>query len=110
MADVATAGLDLASAVREARLAAGLQQVELARRAGITPSYLSRIEGAAWNHGGPWPSDQILRSLARTLSLSSADLLDMRNRARRAADGPRRKEPVRSWLRGAKRHALRRQR
>jgi len=94
------AGLDLADAVREARLATGLQQVELARRAGITPSYLSRIEGAAWNNGGPWPSDAVLRSLARTLSLSSADLIDMRNRARRRAAGRGEREPVRNWLPG----------
>lgn len=100
MSDAAAAGQDLADAIREARLAAGLQQVELARRAGITPSYLSRIEGAAWNHGGPWPSDQVLRSLARTLSLRSADLIDMRNRARRPASGLPRKEPARRWLRG----------
>ena len=100
MAEAAAAGLDLANAVREARLAAGVQQVELARRAGITPSYLSRIEGAAWNHGGPWPSDQVLRSLARTLSLSAPELIDMRNRARRTTAGPPRKAPARDWLRG----------
>lgn len=99
MGDVAAGGLDLANALRGARLAAGLQQVELARRAGITPSYLSRIEAAAWNHGGPWPSDQVLRSLARTLSLSSTELVAMRNRARRGAAGPG-PDPGKGWLRG----------
>lgn len=96
----ATAGLDLANAVREARLATGLQQVELARQAGITPSYLSRIESAAWNSGGPWPSDAVLRSLARRLSLDAKELIDMRNRARRTAAPPGEREPVRSWLPG----------
>ncbi len=92
-------GLDLAAAVRDARLASGLQQVEVARRAGITPSYLSRIEGAAWNNGGPWPSDRVLRSLARTLSLSPTELITMRTRARRLATGRDDRPTPGSWLR-----------
>lgn len=100
MDDAAGLGLDLAAAVRRARVANGLQQAELARRAGITPSYLSRIEGAAWNSGGPWPSDQVLRSLARTLSLSSSELIAMRNRARREATGREEPEARRGWLHG----------
>ncbi|MEA2704170.1 MAG: Helix-turn-helix domain [Actinomycetota bacterium] len=75
---------DLASAITRARLAADLSQVELARRAGIAPSYMSRIEGAAWKSGGPWPSDQVLRSLARVLGLSSTALISMRTEARLA--------------------------
>ena len=59
--------------------------MELARRAGIAPSYLSRIEGAAWRTGGPWPSDQVLRSLARHLGVSSTELIRLRNRERGAA-------------------------
>jgi transcriptional regulator with XRE-family HTH domain len=66
-------------------MAADLSQVELARRAGIAPSYMSRIEGAAWNFGGPWPSDQVLRSLARVLGLSSTELIAMRTKARQAS-------------------------
>jgi transcriptional regulator with XRE-family HTH domain len=81
-------GADLASAITRARLAADLSQVELARRAGIAPSYMSRIEGAAWNMGGPWPSDQVLRSLARVLGLSSSALIAMRTEARLAAGKP----------------------
>jgi transcriptional regulator with XRE-family HTH domain len=77
-------GEDLSAAVRETRVARGLSQAELARRAGITPSYLSRIEAAAWNEGGPWPSDGVLRSLARVLGLSSTALIDARTRARRS--------------------------
>lgn len=65
-------------------MAADLSQVELARRAGIAPSYMSRIEGAAWNIGGPWPSDQVLRSLARVLGLSSTALISLRTDARQA--------------------------
>ena len=81
-------GADLASVISRARLAADLSQVELARRAGIAPSYMSRIEGAAWNSGGPWPSDQVLRSLARVLGLSSTSLITMRTEARQAAGTP----------------------
>ncbi len=76
---------DLASVITNARLAADLSQVELARRAGIAPSYMSRIEGAAWTSGGPWPSDQVLRSLARVLGLSSTALISMRTEARKAS-------------------------
>ncbi|MDQ4068287.1 MAG: helix-turn-helix domain-containing protein [Actinomycetota bacterium] len=73
---------DLASVLVEARQAAGLTQAELARRAGISPSYLSRIEGAAWERGGPWPSDSVLRALARVLGLSSTELVAMHREAR----------------------------
>lgn len=73
---------NLAAVLVEARRAAGLSQAELARRAGISASYLSRIEGAAWEHGGPWPSDSVLRALARALGLSSTDLVAMQRTAR----------------------------
>jgi transcriptional regulator with XRE-family HTH domain len=75
---------DLASTVRTARLRARLSQAQLAKRAGISASYLSRIESAAWERGGPWPADGVLRALARALSLSSTELIGMRNRARAA--------------------------
>jgi transcriptional regulator with XRE-family HTH domain len=67
----------------------------LARRAGIAPSYLSRIENAAWRTGGPWPSDQVLRSLARHLGLSSTELIRLRIEARTAAGTPSRRR--RGW-------------
>jgi transcriptional regulator with XRE-family HTH domain len=69
---------DLAVTVREGRLAARLTQAELARRAGITPSYVSRIEAAAWKHGGPYPSESVLRALARVLNCSSSQLVELR--------------------------------
>lgn len=76
---------DLAASVRGAREAAGLSQAELARRSGVTASYVSRIEAAAWRHGGPWPSDDVLRALARTLNWSSTRLIELRRRERHAS-------------------------
>ena len=72
---------ELATTISEARQAAGLSQVALARRAGISPSYLSRIEGAAWERGGPLPADGVLRALARALGLSSTALVSLRQAA-----------------------------
>lgn len=79
---------DLATAITSARRAAALSQVELAKRAGIAPSYLSRIEAASWRAGGPWPSDQVLRSLARYLGVSSTELIRLRNEERAAIGVP----------------------
>jgi transcriptional regulator with XRE-family HTH domain len=73
---------DLAGVITEARRAAGLSQAQLARRAGISPSYLSRIESAAWERGGPWPADAVLRALARALGISSTRLVALRRAAR----------------------------
>lgn len=78
---------DLAGVITEARRAAGLSQAQLARRAGISPSYLSRIESAAWERGGPWPADGVLRALARALGISSTQLVALR-RAARDRQGP----------------------
>ena len=78
---------DLASVLADARRAAGLSQAQLARRAGISASYLSRIEGAAWERGGPWPADAVLRALARALALSSTELLALRQVARARVEG-----------------------
>ena len=81
---------DLATTIVEARLAAGLSQAALARRAGISASYLSRIEGSAWERGGPLPADGVLRALARALGLSSVALVAMGQAARdqHAGAGP----------------------
>ncbi len=76
---------DLASTIAGARKAAGLTQAALARRTGISPSYLSRIEGAGWEVGGPWPSDAVLRALARVLALSSTELIAGRRALQRDA-------------------------
>lgn len=77
---------ELAAAVRAARLVAGLSQAELARRAGVTASYVSRIEAAAWRSGGPWPSDDVLRAVARALGASSTRLIELRQ-SERGAEG-----------------------
>ena len=79
---------DVGTMIIRARQKSGLTQVELARRAGIAPSYLSRIEGSAWRSGGPWPSDQVLRSLARYLGVSSTELIRLRNEERAAHGTP----------------------
>lgn len=76
---------DLATAIRVAREEADMTQGELARRAGITPSYVSRIEAAAWERGGPWPSADVLRALARALNQSSTRLIELRRIARQSA-------------------------
>lgn len=73
----------------------GLSQVELARRVDIHPSYLSRIEGAAWERGGPWPSDSVLRAIARELVISSTALI----RLKRMAQGEQ-ALPGRAWQGG----------
>ena len=73
---------ELANVIVEARRAAGLTQAQLARRAGISPSYLSRIESAAWERGGPWPADPVLRALARALGISSTRLVALRRAAK----------------------------
>lgn len=66
----------LAATLRQARREARLSQAEVGERAGVSASYVSRIECAAWRDGGPWPSEQVLRSLARVLGLSSTGLID----------------------------------
>lgn len=79
---------ELTTLLLRARQESGLSQVDLARRAGIAPSYLSRIEGGAWRSGGPWPSDQVLRALARHLGVSSTELIRLRNEERRGSGLP----------------------
>lgn len=85
----------LAGVVRQARRERGLTQVELARRAGMHPSYVSRIEGASWERGGPWPSDLVLRALARELGLSSTRLAKLKGEAR--PDGGSVERRMRNW-------------
>lgn len=81
--------------MREARQQAGWTQAELARRAGITPSYVSRIEAAAWERGGPWPSDDVLRAIARAVHCSSSWLFDLREQAREGVEAAQRR--TRPW-------------
>ena len=81
---------ELAAAIVEGRRAAGLTQAALARRAGISASYLSRIESGAWEKGGPLPADGVLRALARALGISSTALVGLRRAAgdRQVAPSP----------------------
>ncbi|MCP2340289.1 helix-turn-helix domain-containing protein [Actinomadura rupiterrae] len=53
---------ELGNAVRERRLALGLSQTELAKRAGMTQPALSRLEA-----GGPTPTIGVLDRLAHAL-------------------------------------------
>ena len=98
---VATMANDLADAIRDARVARNLSQVELARRVGVHSTYLSRLEGATWERGGPWPSDGVLRALARVLDLSSSTLIELRASAQRIAEGNGRTVRLRSANRKA---------
>jgi ribosome-binding protein aMBF1 (putative translation factor) len=53
---------ELGNAVRERRLALGLSQTELAKKAGMTQPALSRLES-----GGPTPTIGVLERLAHAL-------------------------------------------
>lgn len=59
--------------LRELRKKRGLSQIKLATAAGISPSYLSRIERG--ERGLPHPAT--LASLAKSLSVNVADLLNL---------------------------------
>ncbi len=77
--------MDYGKALRIARAAAGLQQQELAKKAGLTPGYISLVE-----MGRRKPSPAALRKLSRALGIpphlltllatepEDADLLDQR--------------------------------
>ncbi|MEU5996064.1 helix-turn-helix transcriptional regulator [Spirillospora sp. NPDC047418] len=60
--DEARLAFELGNAVRERRLALGLTQAELAKRAGLTQPALSRLES-----GGPTPTIGVLDRLAHAL-------------------------------------------
>lgn len=74
--------------IAEARRRAGLTQAALSRRAGISASYLSRIESGSWERGGPLPADGVLRALARALDLSSTALVALRQAAKDGRTAP----------------------
>lgn len=75
----------LSTTLRAQRLARELSQAQLADRAGIHPSYLSRIESAAWERNGPCPSDSVLRGLGRVLGVSPSELIHLRDLVPRRA-------------------------
>lgn len=61
---------DSRSPVRGARLAAGLSQAELARRAGMDHTFISRIES-----GRTSPDVRTLQRLAKAIGCPVADLV-----------------------------------
>lgn len=77
-----------------ARRARGWDQSELARRAGVSPSYISRIESGAHKQ----PSAQKLRLIADALRVPVAELID----------GPQADPPKRVDLEARILHALNR--
>lgn len=62
----------LGDALRRLRVAKGLTQTELARRAKITSEYVSLLE----SHAKANPSLQVLQRLAKALGVSVAELLE----------------------------------
>jgi len=61
-----------ADALKEARRAAGLSQSALARRAGLTGSYISLLE----SRRRPPPSPRVVRSVCRVLGIPAGPLLE----------------------------------
>jgi transcriptional regulator with XRE-family HTH domain len=81
-----------AARLRELRRSRGLTQTELARGAGVTPTYIGRLESA-----GASPGIDLVDRLARALGTTTHDLLPttarpdtlamLREQARRLFDG-----------------------
>jgi transcriptional regulator with XRE-family HTH domain len=61
-------GLDFGAAVRDLRLKAGLSLNELARRAGVDPAYIHRIEARRREHA-PAPRRGVVLAIAAALDL-----------------------------------------
>ncbi len=59
--------LAFGAAVRLLRLQAGLSLNELARRAGVDPAYIHRIESTAGSHRPPLPRRAVVQSIAVAL-------------------------------------------
>lgn len=60
----------IAENLRKARLGAGLTQLELAKKSGLSTNYISRIERADVS-----PTVETLEKLAKALKLNSSDIL-----------------------------------
>ncbi len=60
----------LAEIVKETRISQGLSASELARRAGVQTSTITRLEAGQFQH----PSPETLVSVARVLEVSASDL------------------------------------
>jgi len=64
---------DFADYLRDARKRAGLNQIELAERVGLTGSYISVLE----SRKKPPPSDKVLSRLARALDVPEGDMIEV---------------------------------
>ncbi|MCI0341264.1 MAG: helix-turn-helix domain-containing protein [Planctomycetales bacterium] len=71
-----------AEALVAARRAAGLSQAESARRAGVTPAYLSMVERGL----RPPPSDEAVARLADAVGASRVEMLSLAHLTRAPAD------------------------
>jgi transcriptional regulator with XRE-family HTH domain len=80
----------LGECIRQARLGQRLSGAQLARRAGVHPSNISRIESGETAS----PTPELLRRIARALDLDQADLL-----AYLGLTVPRSALPLRTYLR-----------
>jgi transcriptional regulator with XRE-family HTH domain/SOS-response transcriptional repressor LexA len=75
-----------ADALKAARMAAGLSQAELARRAGLTGSYVCVLE----SRRKPPPSGKVVSALCKALGIADQEMLDLAA-LERAPDPVRRK-------------------
>jgi transcriptional regulator with XRE-family HTH domain len=80
------APMPFAATLRAARDRRGRAQAEIAREAGLTPSYLSMLEGGR----KPPPTDPVVRRLARALGADEAMLLEIAHLERTPEDIRRR--------------------
>jgi transcriptional regulator with XRE-family HTH domain len=62
----------LGTLMKKFRQDAGMNQAKLAERAGLSPAYISELEGGTATR----PSGQVLLQLANALGVTIADLLD----------------------------------
>jgi transcriptional regulator with XRE-family HTH domain len=75
--------------LQDRRVAAGMGLRELARKADITPSYLSDIE-----NDRRVPSEEVLRTLARLLDLDPIELITRAGRLGEVVEGYIKEEPA----------------
>jgi transcriptional regulator with XRE-family HTH domain len=63
--------------VKERRLRKGLTQRQLASRIGVSPSYISKIEGGVLDPERQGPSELVIRSLAENLAVEGESVDDL---------------------------------
>jgi len=79
----ASANLELGKLILAARLRRGLSQCVVARRSGLDPAYLSRIE-----HGKIRPSIEMGMRIAVALGVSPGELFELPSRGERTGPCP----------------------